>query len=41
MGYFIIGGLLFIAVSLLTGLIGGLIYLCYLPLKKQLENPVN
>ncbi len=36
MGYFIIGGLLFIAVSLLTGLIGGLIYLCYLPLKKRL-----
>jgi len=36
MGYFIIGGLLFIAVSLLTGLIGGLIYLCYLPFKNRL-----
>lgn len=36
MGYFIIGGLLFLAVSLLTGLIGGIIYWCYLPFKKRL-----
>jgi hypothetical protein len=35
MGYFIIVGLFFIVVSLVTGLIGGLLYFCYLPFKKR------
>ena len=36
MGYFIIGGFVFIMACILTALIGGLIYLFYLPIKKSL-----
>ena len=36
MGYFVIVGLFFGVISLVVGLIGGVIYLCYLPFKKRL-----
>jgi hypothetical protein len=36
MGYFIIVGLFFGVISLAVGLIGGVIYLCYLPFKRRL-----
>lgn len=36
MGYFIILGLFFGIISLVVGLSGGVIYLCYLPFKKRL-----
>lgn len=36
MGYFVIIGLFFGVISLVVGLIGAVIYLCYLPFKKRL-----